>query len=153
MLTQIQATWPDGRQPSDQHHDWNWPEICRGTPEAFCLVHQPGTVAAIWCGKHRPIRLAEKTFYRLDRFEVCPSYRGTTIGLLTFSIIAGRALELAADGLVLASLPAAVDFYRKLGGEQRKFQEWNVDDELIPFVFDKQKLLELHEDVDELIVR
>lgn len=152
MLNQIDREWPAGRRDDDQHLGWKWREIFSWSPEAFCLVDANGAAAGIWSSlKTSPIALREGSFYRLDRIEASPLYRGGIVGVFLFSLVAVRALELKANGIVLGALPASTKFYERLGGENRLPAGWNNDRELVPFVFPEQILLELKEDVDELI--
>lgn len=128
--------------------------MCDGQGEDFFLSDESGVPAGIWCSfKDRLIVLPDEgCVYRLDRFEVNPAYRGGFVSTLLAAVVATRALELGAAGMVLASLPGALDFWIGLGGVQRMPRGWSIEEEkLIPVVFTREALVELKEDIDELV--
>ena len=158
VLTEVDANWPDQRRADDQHLAWVWADICAQTAENFVLVDAAGRAAGIWaCKRAGLITLDGASFYRLDRFEIAPQYRGAkvyageTLAVLLFSVVAARAEELSAAGVVLGALPASVAFYAGLGGEERLVCGWTVESGLIPFVFTSAQLVELRKDIDELV--
>ncbi len=138
---EIDLEWPSDRRPTDWHHAWRWKDLTAGKVEVFALVDADDKATGIWCSaKHRPIRLPDGLFYRPDYLEVSPAGRGQELGVFLFLLIAARALELGADGVVLGTWEILRDFYRGLGGMERKPRGWNLEPNLVPFTFDRETL-------------
>jgi hypothetical protein len=149
----IDREWPALRFPFDEHLHWKWRDICFAGGESFVLIGENGDPAGIWCSaKPKPITLPEGTFYRLDRLEAAPSHRGGIFGVFLFAVAATRAVETAANGMVLGALPAVASFYQGLGGHQVLQAGWRTDPDLVPFTFSRDTLLQLAEDIHELVV-
>lgn len=137
QIDNIDLTWPPRRRATDWHHAWRWVELTRERTEVFGAVANDGEVLGIWCSaKHKPVLLPEGAFYRLDYVEVAPGARGQEMGVFTFLLVAARALELGAGGIVLATWEPLTNFYTGLGGVVRKPAGWNAPSNLVPFTFD-----------------
>jgi GNAT superfamily N-acetyltransferase len=134
LLGRIDSSWPSNRLQGDYHHDWRWGQITKGKVEAFVLLRDSIEPVGIWCSARRsPIRLPDGRFYRLDHLEISPTLRGTGFGVFLVSVVAARALELHADGVVLGTWDALRGFYLELGAEERKPAGWNLAINLVPF--------------------
>ncbi len=145
-LEEIDAEWPAARKPTDWHLSWRWAEITSGKVEVFVAVGPDDKVRGIWCSaKHKPITLPDGTFYRTDYLEVAPNARGQEMGVFMFLLIATRALELGATGVVLGTWEVLRGFYGQLGGAETTPRGWNLEPNLIPFVFDSETLEGLRE--------
>lgn len=143
QLADIDERWPPLRRETDWHTSWRWQTLARGKREAFALV-SADDLLAIWCSaKSRPIQLEGQRYYRPDYLEAAPAFRGKEVGAFTVLLIAARALELGATGIVLGTWPFLRDFYAALGGVQRLPRGWNLPANLIPFVFDLETLMEM----------
>jgi len=150
-LSEIDALWPQSRRADDWHHSWRWKDILKRRPESFVVTAVDGAVAGIWCSaKKRPIRLPAGSFYRPDYMEVAPARRTSGLGVFLFALIAARALELNADGVVLGTWPVLRAFYRGLGGTEGKPQGWNLERDLVPFFFDSSRLKGLRAELQNL---
>ena len=155
-LERIDAEWPSIRPESDVTRHWQWQELAGDEVETFVLKRDDGCPVAIWVSKKRkPILLEGRLYYRLDNIEVHPQHRGVRLGRLlgTFlvALIAQRALEVGAEGMVLVTWQTHADFYRKLGGRVGAPRGWTVPKDLVPFVFDEATLIRLKEMADEFI--
>ena len=136
-IAHIDETWPARRRLTDWHHSWRWHEITASRPEAFALRKDDGSLLGIWCSaKKAPITLPDGRFYRPDFLEISPDARGREVGAFIFLLIASRALELKAEGIVLGTWPVLREFYSRMGGHERKPRGWNLENNLVPFVFD-----------------
>jgi GNAT superfamily N-acetyltransferase len=117
-----------------------------------------GAPVAIWLSKKRkPIQLGGRLYYRLDNIEVHPAHRGARVGrvlgVLLMGVIAQRALEVGASGIVLVTWESHISFYGRLGGRQEAPRGWTVAADLVPFVFDEVALTRLKEMADEFIAK
>lgn len=142
VCEEIDAAWPPLRLDSDGHRDWRWGEIVATLRDAFVLV---GThPVAIWGStKAEPIRLPSGRYYRLDFIEARPDQRGKgSVGLFAMALVAVRAMELGASGVVLAAfdMPQLLAFYERLGATRRIPTGWTVPKNLVPFVLDADAL-------------
>lgn len=146
QIEQVDVDWPPRRRPTDWHRAWRWRDLTAGKSETFAIVDPTDTVLGIWCSaKHKPIRLPDGLFYRPDYLEVAPGARGQEVGVFLFFLIAARALEAGAQGIVLGTWPVLRRFYEGLGGVERRPRGWNLEANLVPFTFDKATLEELQE--------
>jgi hypothetical protein len=144
LLGVIDAEWRPKRPTTDVTTGWVWSDIVADLPETLVLVDANKSPAAIWCSAKRlPIALPGGKYYRLDNVEVRPTLRGTLVGGLTFGVIATRALELKATGMVLNTWETHVDYYTALGGRQELATGWTAAPDLVPFVFDETALVQL----------
>jgi hypothetical protein len=99
---------------------------------------------ALWCSaKAQPLKLREGKFYRLDYFELDPRLRGGEAGVLAFALVAARARDVGADGIVLATWPPLRRFYEGIGGVERELVGWRAPANLITFVFTTDALANL----------
>lgn len=67
------------------------------------------------------------------------------------SVIAHRANELGAKGIVLAAIPDALYFYTALAGTQRPIRGWVHQRGLLPFVFEDQAFKGLLENLSGFV--
>jgi GNAT superfamily N-acetyltransferase len=112
----IDDAWPSSRRPADVHHAWRWADIWKSLKD--CLVLEGDRPVAIWGSTvRRPLKLAGATYYRLDYLEIAPAHRGKILGAFLIAVIASRALELGATGIVLTAfpVPGLVEFYEGTG--------------------------------------
>jgi len=150
-LDEIDAEWPPVRRPTDWHREWRWKDIVAGMVEVFAVIGPGDKVIGIWrSAKHKPIRLPDGLFYRPDYLEVAPVARGQEAGVFLFLLIAARALELGAQGIVLGTWEVLRNFYREMGGVEGKPRGWNVEANLVPFVFDTETLEGLREALERM---
>lgn len=149
----IDKAWPAGRRPSDVHHVWRWVDISSTLKECFVVV-KDGHPVAIWGSTvSRPLKLGGMTFYRLDYLEIDPAHRGEVLGVFLVSVIASRALELGASGIVLTafSVPGLVEFYEGTGAIRGSPRGWNHPKELVALTFELAALHRLKDLADALL--
>jgi hypothetical protein len=150
-LSAIDAEWPPGRRPTDWHRAWRWKKITSGKVEVFAVLGPAEQLLGIWCSaKHKPIRLPDGLFYRPDYLEVAPGQRGQAMGVFLFLLIATRALEVGARGIVFGTWDILRVFYRGLGGVEGKPRGWTIETNLIPFVFETHTLEGLREALERM---
>lgn len=126
-------------------------KIVKRCPEHLALVDQANETRGLWAGRKRLVELPEVgNVYRLDYLEVRPSDRGGLLGAFLFALVANRAVELDASGLVLAALPVVESVYVRWGGRSGAIKGWNAPKELIPFFFDRDQITALARYADEL---
>lgn len=149
QLDAVDAAWPAARRPTDWHGAWRWRELTAGKVEVFAVVGADDRMLGLWCSaKRSPIKTPDGPFYRLDFLEVSPGARGQEAGVFLLALIAARALELGAQGIVLGTWEVLRGFYEGLGAVERRPRGWNVEDNLIPFVFDSERLADLKAALD-----
>jgi hypothetical protein len=120
QLAAIDERWPAQRAEADWSRSWLWTDLARDKAEVFAVSDDRHRLLSIWCSnKSKPIRLQGTGYYRPDYLEVAPDARGKTMGAFTFSLMAARALELGASGIVLGTWPFLREFYAGLGGIER----------------------------------
>ena len=142
LVDAIDDQWPSLRRPTDWHHEWRWRQLTEGKREVFAVVNDSGEPAGIWCsGKREPIKLEGGRFYRLDYLELSPELRGGDMGVFLFLLISARAVEVDADGILLATWPLHRKFYSDLGGLEGPIRGWNLEPNLVPFKFDREALV------------
>jgi len=128
--------------------DWRWALLVGEYPEAFALLAENGHARALWCSRsRRTLRLPVGPTYELGYIEVDPDDRGGTVGYVTLAIVACRALEVGAVGMVLAFLPypGLERFYENAGGQKGKVKGWQAPRGLAPYFFPREALLALQE--------
>ena len=153
MGARVDELWRSHRPAKHSNLHWSWSKLMREHAERLALLTADGDVLALWTSeKHRPLRLPDGSFFRLDYIERDPRLSGALPGAFAFALVCARALELGCDGLVLASLPEVTRFYEQMGGEQRTARGWRPHRSLVPFVFGADTLRELKEDADEFQV-
>jgi hypothetical protein len=137
--------WPATRKTEDWHVTWKWRQLVSGKPEAFAVVDlATDRVTALWCtAQRRPAKLRDGLFYRPDFLEVAPPLRGGDMGVFLFQLIAARALEVGANGIMLATWPPLRAFYAGLGGTEGPPHGWRPPANLIPFTFASDALGDL----------
>ena len=151
LLETVDAEWPNARRPTDWNRAWRWLDLTAGKVEVFAVVNSADRVVGLWCSaKHKPIQLPDGLFYRPDYFEIAPDVRGQEIGVFVFLLIAARALELKAQGIVLGTWAVLTQFYEGLGGVQKKPRGWNLAANLVPFTFDAETLADLKAALDRM---
>jgi GNAT superfamily N-acetyltransferase len=151
QLTAVDATWPSARRPTDWHGAWRWIDLTAGKVEVFAVVDSADRVLGLWCSvKHKPIQLPDGLFYRPDYLEIAPDVRGQEVGVFLFLLIAARALELGAQGIVLGTWEVLRQFYGGLGGVERRPRGWNLEANLVPFTFDAETLADLKAALDRM---
>lgn len=117
------------------------------------VVGTAGPVA-IWASSaSKPIKLAGLSHYRLDYLEIDPRHRGQILGAFVISLVACRALELGAVGVVLAAfpIPGLVEFYEAVGAARGVPRGWNHPKELVALSFELPVLERLKDLADGLI--
>ncbi len=111
---------------------------------------------AIWASRRRsPIELGGIRYYRLDYFEVSPVHRGSSsiLSIFALGLVAARALELTAVGMVLVTLDIGglEEFYIGTGATRGVPSGWNSGAGLLGFTFGHSALLGLATNVDGFI--
>ncbi len=153
LIGRIHPAWKRIRKHGVLHADWDWSELAPAHNDCFVVVDERSEPVAIWCGKHStPLALGGNKYYRLDYLEIHPSLGGLALGAALLILISVRALEVGADGIVLAALPVdrVREFYRDRGATEGAPAGWSFDPELIPFTFDRAALQRMREIADEL---
>lgn len=114
---EIDGAWPPLRRPADVHHTWRWVDISRSLKDCMAIMEGDHPVAIWGSTMGRPLKLAGTTYYRLDFLEIAPYHRGEILGAFLIAIIAARALEVGASGIVLTAfaVPGLVEFYEGMG--------------------------------------
>lgn len=143
----IDAAWPGQRPPEDHHHVWRWATLLGECRDSFTLVTEgAGEPAAVYGSRHAtPLNLASRLFYRMDYFEVAPKLRGTGVGVLMLGVMALRAREAGAVGIVGAAfnVPKLLAFYRAAGAVLECPRGWNAPPGVVAFHIDESALTRL----------
>lgn len=149
----LDAEWWRHRRDSDIHLAWQWASIVSDAREAF-VVTADGKPIAIWASKlGSPIVLGPERFYRLDYLEIAPTCRGDgQTSVLLFGLIAKRAEEHAATGIILAAfqIDKLINAYHALGAERGAPRGWHYPKELVPLTFRRSALARLRRLIDGL---
>jgi GNAT superfamily N-acetyltransferase len=131
---------------------WRWYEIALRMPERFVLRDVAnGDLVAVWSSRaKRPIVLDGAGYYRPDYLEVDPGRREGGLGLFLLAVIATRARELGAQGLVLGGVdtPAARALYSRAGASESTPGGWRPAPGLIPYWIGGDAYVELCEYAD-----
>jgi hypothetical protein len=77
-------------------------------------------------------------------------FRGAELGIFLLSVIAIRAIELKAIGVVLGTWEPLRNFYLKIGAAERAPAGWNFPANLVPFTLDLSALETLSVAIGEL---
>ncbi|MEZ4431775.1 MAG: hypothetical protein R3F65_33615 [bacterium] len=152
LLTRIDAEWPPERPAGALHRDWRWVDWVREerSAERFVLVDEADAPQLIWCcASRRLLRLPGGPFYRPDRLEVAPMSARSGVGTVGMAVIATRARELGANGVVLKATLDAAPFYAKVGGVAGEVAGWSHSPDLVEFTFARPALDALAEMLDE----
>jgi GNAT superfamily N-acetyltransferase len=148
---QIDALWHERRSDLDSLMSWEWGKIVADMREAFTVCFDESPVA-IWASKTGScVQLEGQPYYRLDYLEVDPDRRGDGLtSPLLFGMIAKRATEHHASGIVLAAFPSEklVKFYESLGATRGAPRGWTHEPELVPLTFGQEALSKLRELID-----
>jgi len=151
LLCEIDGSWPGTRLQGDYHHSWRWTEIARGCAETFVLLGEGAVPIGIWSSsKRRPIKLPDGRFYRLDYFEADPAHRGKGFGVFLLSVIATRAVELGAIGVILGTWEPLRSFYLNVGAKESVPSGWILAPNLIPFTLESALLEEMTTAIAEI---
>jgi hypothetical protein len=152
-LLRVDESWPAARPSETPYSQWEWEPELRGTDERFALRADDGRIHAVWAVTKAIPKLDGATWYRPSVLEVHPSGVRGQLGTAAVAVIARRACELDAAGVVVEAIPAARAFYERLGARARgpnEFRSWRVSDKLVPLVFDGSAVVRLREVFDEL---
>ena len=142
----VDHLWTASRTVEAASNGWCWYDICAAAEDRFAVSTGEETVA-MWSAK-TGVLLDGACFYRVDRIEVAPHRHRQGYGFASFYLLATRAREVAATGIVLAALPEACEFYERLGGVQHRPRGWHSAPGLVPFLFDSSRLEEIASDAD-----
>lgn len=152
---EIDEQWPGLRPVTDVQQVWRWQEIYGELREVFC-VRAEGSIVAIWGStSSRPRKLVEGTYYRLDYLELSPLHRGkgNVAGLFLMGMVASRALEVSATGIVLTcfNVPGVVAYYAAAGATVGCPRGWNHPTGVVALTFDQRALHNLKDLADALL--
>lgn len=145
MLLAVDADWPRHRDPEKEHIRWQWLSIMKKHDDGF-LVTVNDQLAAAWCGLHaRPIALNSGLWYRLDYIERTATY--SNLGLFVFMLIAARADELGAAGILGSAFNDAelLAYYQRAGAELGDVPGWNCHRKMVPFCFRGEAMANLRD--------
>ena len=147
----IDVAWPPSRRPADVHHVWRWADIWKSLKDCLVVVEGARPVAIWGSTVGRPLKLTGTTCYRLDYLEIAPAHRGQILGAFLTTIIASRALELGATGIVLTTfpVPGLVEFYEGMGAVRGAPRGWSYPKELVALTFELPALRRLKELADD----
>lgn len=146
LLAAIDESWPALRSPQSESQSWSWRRIMRSARDRFVLRDTADEPLALWSSaKSGPLRLPGGRFYRLDYLEVCPRNRKARLGAFLMALIARRAAEVGADGVVFGALPEAATFYEKIGFQAGIVAGWQTERGLIPYRLEGEDLERLIE--------
>lgn len=146
IARRVDNQWTPTRAVDAASNGWSWYAICAAAEDRFA-VSTTDEIVAMWSGKAN-VLLGGESFYRVDRIEVAPRRHGQGYGLVTFHLLAARAKEAVAAGIVLAALPEASAFHAKLGGVPVRPRGWHSAPGLVPFSFDRSRLDEIASDAN-----
>lgn len=132
FLEVMEADWPGHRFPGDEHLGWCWKRLGARSRDVMILVDAERNPVAAFCSSVGTVTLDGSVFYRLDYFEVRGDLRGSGLGVVLAAAACARATELGAESVLLASLPQAADFWRRLG-TQGAPKGWSHPAELLAF--------------------
>lgn len=152
LLTQIDEAWPSARPAGALHREWRWAAWVRDgrSEERFVLLDEADTPQFIWCAaSSRLLRLPGGPFYRPERLEVAPTRARSGVGTVGMAVLATRALELGANGVVLKATVEAAPFYAKVGGVAGAVAGWSRSPDLVEFTLTRPALEALAEMLDE----
>jgi len=153
-VARVDSVWPGLRPQEHENTHWRWQAITESYAENLAIFDGERPLALWSSCSGGAFALHDGKFYVLDYLELNPLSRGGTFSALVFAVIASRALEHGAAGMLLASLPASKRFYQTLGGEQRPTKGWKVREKaLIPFAFTLATLNRLRDQLDEYTVQ
>jgi len=136
VLRSIDADWVARRKAGAANAHWRWYNIALSMPERFALRDDAADPVGVWSsGTKRPIELDGEPYYRLDYPETDPWRRGGGIGLFTLAVVAARARELSAEGIVLGGLDtrAAKALYSSARASNATPGGWRPSKGLIPY--------------------
>lgn len=146
LLASIDESWPPLRNPQSESHRWSWRKIMDSARDRFVLKDAAGVPLALWSSaKSAPLRLPDGRFYRLDYLEVSPGSRRAYLGVFTMALIARRAAEVGAGGIVFGALPEAAEFYEKIGFQKGIVAGWQTERGLVPYRLEGEDLERLIE--------
>jgi len=136
----IDREWPPKRSSHHLNVGWRWAPLLARSPERFALKRgDGGEIAGLWCSGKGVVELPAGRHYRLDYLEVNPEFRagagGSEVSLLLMAVVAARARELEAEGIVLETYEALVQWYENLGGIRGAVAGWTNPNKLVPFRF------------------
>lgn len=147
LLAAVDESWPTLRPSESESQVWSWRKIMQAARDRFVLRDAAKEPLALWSSaKSTPLSLPGGRFYRLDYLEVCPRHRKARLGAFLMALIARRAREIGAGGMVLGALPEAAQFYERLGFRAGLLAGWQTERGLIPYRLEG-------EDLDRLIER
>lgn len=151
MAKTIDAEWVGRRAAGDVHLTWRWVDLTRDTRESF-VVFLDDVPVAIWASKTgSPVTLDGHPYYRLDYVELDPDLRGDgQTSVMLFALIARRASELGAEGIVLSAfnVDKLINTYEILGATRGNPSGWKWPKELVPLTFYQGALDSLRELTD-----
>lgn len=141
LVQRIDHDWPQQRPVDDYSVDWAWSDLLAECRESFAIVTESGgDPVAIFGAKHsEPLKLLDGPLYRIDFLEVAPARRGSDAGVLLLALVALRAGEVGARGIVGASfnIPGLLNFYQRAGAKLECPRGWNPPAGVIPLHFDE----------------
>lgn len=138
--------WPPLRPATHLNLEWLWMKFCARARDRLAVYRlDTNETVALWCSYVSLVQCNSARYYRLDRLEVGPNYRHGEISDLAFALVACRALELGADGIILESIPELDRFYRRMGGMRDVDPRpgSRLPEGYIAWCFDKARLLAL----------
>jgi hypothetical protein len=153
VLCELDDEWAPLRFVSDWHHVWRWSTICHRKDERFVLLLE-GRPVAIWCcDRGEPLKLPGGRMYHLSYVEVRSDLRGGLLSTFLFGVVAARAIECGAVGVIMSALPidGLVETYVRLGARRGAPRGWTPPRKLVPLTIDEANLRELKDIADGLL--
>ena len=146
VLARIDESWPAMRSASSESQWWSWRKIMDSARDRFVLRDTDGGPLALWSSvKSSPLRLPGGRFYRLDYLEVSPRSRKVRLGAFMMTLVARRAAEIGAGGVVFGALPEAAPFYETIGFQEGSVAGWRAERGLLPYHLEGEALERLIE--------
>ncbi|MCU0697722.1 MAG: hypothetical protein MUC96_14445 [Myxococcaceae bacterium] len=151
-LNNLDQEWSQLRSADDVARDWCWATVA-DDPDVFAVRDELGGVLALWRACRPIITLQKRVFYRLDNIEVKPGERGRALGRFVLALVAFRAIELAAQRIILAAPPERVAWYQSVGAVDASDLRWKYPAELKALQFEETLVLNMKEVASALEVK
>lgn len=114
--------------------EWKWIRLYAAGEHCLYAVIEhghPREVVALFALHPTARKVGTLSATRLDYFEVQPTRRGTTVPRAALAFLARFSADLQRDALVLAALPDATSFYKKLGAQTGSPKGWSAPKGLV----------------------
>lgn len=136
--------------------EWEWTKLyqvgehCLYAVEEEHVLEATGRLVALFALHPKRVSFGGTSTTRLDFIEVEPQVRGTALPLALFAMFARFSFDLGRTAVAISSLPEAVSYYEKMGGERDQPAGWRAKKPLVAIGFQGATLAELVKVADGL---